>query len=424
MEKFLKRLPEEVQHLINLASQIAQANGMHAYLVGGFVRDLILGVKNLDLDIVIEGEGIKFAEDLASRLKANLIRHKRFGTATVTLGRHLKIDVATAREETYPVPGSLPLVIRGTVKDDLKRRDFSINAMAISINKENYGQLIDFSHGREDLRNKRVRILHDLSFIDDPTRILRAIRFEQRFNFRIEPKTLKLLKEAVRLKMLEKVQPQRLRDELILILKEESAIKEIMRLHELVGLNFINPKLKLTKGNLALLEGARGEISWFKKVYPERRHLDDWLIYLMALIDPLDLADLKEIFKAFVFRRGEEKRILTYKKINDKFIRELSRKNIKPSRIFALLDPLSYEVILLVKAKYKNRNLNKHIEDFLEIYNFIRIQVTGHDLYRLGLEPGPYYQKIFAKVLRAKLDGKVSTRDDELALINKLSGIK
>jgi len=407
-----------------MAGEIAQANKMHAYLVGGFVRDLILAVTNLDLDIVIEGDGIKFAEDLASRLKANLIRHKRFGTATVTLGHNLKIDIATAREETYPVPASLPSVTSGSVKDDLKRRDFSINAMAVSINKENYGELIDFFRGGIDLRDRKVRVLHDLSFIDDPTRILRAIRFEQRFNFKIEPKTLKLLKEAKKIKMLDRVQPQRLRDELILILKEEHPLKEIRRLSGLVGLSFINPRLKLQKSNYQLLSAVEKQINWFKKIYPQRRHLDVWLIYFMALIDNLDLADLKLIFKAFVFRRGEEKRMLTCKKITDKFIRQLCRKDIKPSRIFHMLDPLSYEVILLLKAKYKNGVLDKNIENFFEIYNFIRISVTGHDLYRLGIEPGPYYQKIFAKVLKAKLDGKVSTKEEELSLIDKLTKVK
>jgi tRNA nucleotidyltransferase (CCA-adding enzyme) len=424
MKKYLERLPKELQDLIRLSSEVAQANKMHAYLVGGFVRDLILGVRNLDLDIVVEKDGIKFAEDLASHLKANLIRHKRFGTATVTLGHNLKIDIATAREEVYPVPASLPSVTSGTVKDDLKRRDFSINAMAISINKENYAELIDFYHGRLDLRNKKIRVLHDLSFIDDPTRILRAIRFEQRFNFKIEPRTLKLLKEANRLRMIERVQPQRLRDELILILKEKNPIRVIRRLSVLVGLSFIYSDLKLTKSNYALLKNAEKEVNWFKRTYPQRRHLDTWLVYLMALIDNLDLSGLRSIFKAFVFRKGEEKRMLTYKKMSAEFIRQLSQKGILPSRIFHLLDPLSYEVILLIKAKYKNKNLNKHIEDFLEIYNFIRISVTGHDLYRLGIEPGPYYQKIFARVFKAKLDGCVSTKEEELALINKLIRIR
>jgi tRNA nucleotidyltransferase (CCA-adding enzyme) len=235
MRNRLHKLPQEIKDLIYLASNIATENNMPVYLVGGFVRDLLLEVKNLDLDFVIEGDGIKFAEDLATILKARLIRHRRFGTATIVLNpvrvitsfsrlpivsRGVKIDIATARRETYPRPASLPLVTRGTLEDDLARRDFSVNAMAISITKKDFGKLVDFFCGKDDLQHKKVRILHSLSFIDDPTRMLRAIRFEQRYNFKIEPHTLKLLKVAAAIKMLEKVQPQRLRDELILILKE------------------------------------------------------------------------------------------------------------------------------------------------------------------------------------------------------------
>jgi tRNA nucleotidyltransferase (CCA-adding enzyme) len=219
MKEYLKKLPKELRSLIIIARNLASVNHMPVYLVGGIVRDLILGAKNLDLDIVVHGDGIKFAEAFTQKLKAKLIRHKRFGTATIILGSGLKFDIATARKEFYPQPASLPEVTGGTLKDDLFRRDFTINAMAISIGARDFGKLIDFFAGREDILHRKIHILHDLSFIDDPTRILRAIRFEKRYNFRIEPKTLGALKEAVGLKMLEIIQPQRLSHELILILK-------------------------------------------------------------------------------------------------------------------------------------------------------------------------------------------------------------
>ena len=219
MKNYLNNLSEELRELIHLASDVANKNNMPVYLIGGFVRDLILGVKNFDLDIVVEGDGIKFAEVLSGKLNAGLIRHRRFGTATVILKKHLKVDIATARQEYYPEAAHLPEVTRGVLKDDLMRRDFTINAMAISINRQDFGRFIDCFGGEADLANKEIRVLHNLSFIDDPTRILRAIRFEQRYNFKIEPKTLKLLREANRLKMLERVSRERLRDELILILK-------------------------------------------------------------------------------------------------------------------------------------------------------------------------------------------------------------
>lgn len=155
MKDYLESLSKEIKGLINLASTVALKNKVSVYLVGGFVRDLILGVKNLDLDIVVEGDGIKFAEDFALKLKAGIIRHKRFGTATVMISPNLKVDIATARKESYPQPASLPVVSKGSLRDDLNRRDFTINAMALSITKNEPARLIDFFGGIEDLRQKR-----------------------------------------------------------------------------------------------------------------------------------------------------------------------------------------------------------------------------------------------------------------------------
>ncbi len=455
MKEYLNKLPKEIKDLIYLASEVASRSNMPVYLVGGFVRDLILGVKNLDLDIVVEGDGISFAQDLASHLNAKLIRHRRFGTATVNLRHNLKIDpstsleghgerpstslgtspefiegrsrtidIATARREFYPAPAHLPVVEAGNLKDDLSRRDFTINAMAVSISREGFGKLIDFFAGKSDLNNKKIRILHNLSFIDDPTRILRAVRFEQRYSFRIEPETLKNLKEAVRLKMLEKVEPQRIRDDLILMLEEKKPLKEIRRLKELAGLSFISPRILISKKALHFLQSTEKQINWFKKIYPLRRQLDTWLIYFTALLEALTIKDIKVIFKKFVFRKGEEKRILSFKKINHRFILKLEQDKIKPSKIFNLLEPLSYEVIILLKAKYKDRLIQQRIEDFFEIYNGMQIFVSGHDLRRLGIAPGPYYQKIFTKVLNAKLDGRVKTKEQELKLIKELIRIR
>ena len=420
MKEYFKKLPKEIKGLINLAADTASRAGISAYLVGGFVRDLLLGVRNLDLDIVIEGDGIRFAEEFASILKTRLIRHKRFGTATIVREPNLKIDIATVRKEYYPRPAHLPEVSPGTLKDDLKRRDFTINAMAISITGRDFSRLIDFFDGKSDLRNKKIRILHNLSFIDDPTRILRAIRFEKRYNFRIEPKTLAYLKEAVKLGMLNKVEPQRLRDELIPILKEEHLLKSIRRIRELAGLKFINPHLSVSKKIYDLMSSIRTQILWFKSTHYGRRQPDTWLIYFMALTDSLGINDVKSVCKRYGLRKGELNSILTYKKISDKFIQTLNGDKVRPSAIFNAFEPLSYEVILLLKAKYKNRNLQRYIKDFFEIYNGMRIQIRGDDLQRLGIAPGPYYQKVFAKVLKAKLEGSVRTGEEELALIKKI----
>lgn len=420
MKKYLERLPRDTQQLISFISRVAESKGMRVYLVGGFVRDLILGVDNFDLDIVVEGDGIALAEELANVLRVRFIRHHRFGTATLTVDKDTKVDISTARKEFYPTPGCLPQVTYSTIREDLQRRDFSINAMSISINRNDFGELVDFFKGQEDLKHKSVRVLHAQSFIDDPTRILRAVRFEQRFGFRIERETLKLLRQAVAEKRLHDIQPQRIRDELILDLKEPRAIKTIRRLNDLVGFSFLYRSLRLNKKAFAILAKVPQQLDWFKANYPQRRPLESWLIYLMALLDPLGAKEAKKVCNNFVFKKGEKKRILSVKGITSTFIRRLSSRELNPSAIFSLLEPLSYEVIIFLKGKYPNRNFRKRIEDFLEIYNGMRIEVSGEDLSGLGLSPGPSYKKIFAKVLKAKLEGRVTTKAEELGLIRAL----
>ena len=417
MKDYLKSLSKETKGLINLASTVALNNKVSVYLVGGFVRDLILGVKNLDLDIVVEGDAIKFAEDFAMKLKAGIIRHKRFGTATVMISPVLKVDIATARKEFYPQPASLPVVSSGTLEEDLFRRDFTINAMAISIAKKDFGRLIDFFGGRDALRHKEIRILHNLSFIDDPTRILRAIRFEKRYNFKFQAQTIQALKEAVRLKMLEQVGEQRLRDEMILILKEAHPLRQIRRIQELAGFGFIKPKLSLTLKNFKFIGSLENEINWFKKEFSHHHQPETWLINFMGLIDSLTIGEAKALCKRFAFRREEEKNISAYKKINKSFIRQLSLPGIKPYDIFRLLEPLTYEIILLLKSKYKNLNFQKNIKKFLRDYDGAHLYITGGDLHRLGIAPGPDYRRILNKVLEAKLNGKVKTKKEELAMV-------
>jgi len=424
MEKYLDRLSKELKGLIKLAGDIASENNMSAYLVGGFVRDLILRVKNFDLDIVVEGDGIKFAEDFCSHLKARLITHRRFGTATIIIRPGLKVDIATARKEVYPEPASLPAVKFATLKDDLQRRDFTINAMAVSINHQDRGALIDFFDGIGDLRNKKIRVLHTLSFIDDPTRILRAVRFEKRFNFKIEARTLRLIKEASGIDMLNKIQPQRLRDELILILEERQPLKYLKRVEELAGFTFLSPRLLRSKIDYNLLRAIEKQIRWFQMHYRQRRALDGWLIYFIGLLDKLAKKDAQHICHRLALKKGETKRVMAYKNANRQFIRRLSKRSAGPSEIFGLLESLSYEVIVLLKAKFKNRQFTKHIKDFLEVYNGVRLYITGDDLNRLGVRPGPCYRRIFNKTLKAKLDGTIKTKKDELSFVKSIVKVK
>lgn len=420
MKNYLEGLAGPLQELIRSASAIADRDKLPAYLVGGCVRDLMLGVRNLDLDIVVSADGIKFADDLSASLGAAVTRHKRFGTATVELREGIKVDIASSRSEFYPAPASLPIVQKGTLREDLARRDFSINAMAISINRDKMGELVDFFGGSEDLKAKKIRVLHELSFIDDPTRILRAVRFEQRYSFSMEPSTLKYLKAAKKEKMLEKTQPQRLREEMIILLKEKDPIANIKRLKGLYGFTFLHPDFSGAPGSFEALKGVKKEIAWFKKKFPGYRSLDTWLIYFTSLIEQATTAQAKAVCKKLVFRTGDAKRILSYKRISKRLVAELSGRKILPDRIFTLLRPLSFETIILLRAKSKDRKLRARIADFLEVYNDMRLCVSGKDLCALGIKPGPRYRQLFDKVLSAKLNGEVTTHAEELAMIQRL----
>ena len=417
MKEYLKNLTRDIRDLVCLTGKIASQRDVNAYLVGGIVRDLILGVPNFDLDIVIQGDGLKFAFELARCLDARLVTHPRFGTATLITPKKIKLDIATCRSEVYPEPASLPVVSPGTIEEDLARRDFTINALAIDILPESFGKLVDFYQGRKDLKAKSIRILHDLSFVDDPTRIIRAVRFEQRLKFRIEPRSLKLLKAAAKKGMLKRVSPHRLRDEIILILSEPVAVRCILRLKRIIGLDFIHQQLELNQIHLKYLKAINKEIDWFNKNFHQRRSLDTWLMYFIGLLSPLNTRQISQVCKKFSLRRGEIKRIISYKRFSAQNILFMSKKNISPSKIHKTLQPLSFETILLIKAKYRNKFLDLHINNFLKHYNDTRIYISGKDLTQFGLKPNPDYKKILARLFSLQLDGQINSRQDALEWI-------
>ncbi|MEW6074958.1 MAG: hypothetical protein AB1530_01480 [Candidatus Omnitrophota bacterium] len=420
MKLLLDALEPEIRSFVSAAGRLAEKKHMRAYLVGGCVRDLLLGVPNFDLDIAVEGDGIQYAEALAARLHARCVRHKRFGTATIESAGGLKVDIASSRKETYREPASLPEVRPGSILDDLARRDFSINAMAASINRRDFGMLIDIYGGFSDLKRKYISVLHDNSFIDDPTRILRAIRFEQRFAFSISPKTLHCLRAASRKGMLHALTLQRVRDEIIPMLKERDPAAQMQRLEELCGFSFLHPRIRFSSDTRMLFKSIKACLRWFSRNFPRRRRLDSWLLYCIALFEPLPASSARQLAKKLALRRGEEKRLLDYKNSGDRILRAMRKKALAPSRVFGYLEPHSYEVILFLMAKANSATFKSHMEDFFRHYNGIRHSVSGRDLSRLGVVPGPLYAKIFKALIKARLDGKVHSKKEELAYVRRL----
>jgi len=292
--------------------------------------------------------------------------------------------------------------------------------MAISINKRSFGSLIDFFGGLKDLRSRRIKTLHDLSFIDDPTRIFRAVRFEQRYNFKIEPHTEKLIKTAISLDMFGRTQNQRIRNEIILILSENEPIKALCRMNQLHELRFIDRELKLNKHTMELFKAIRQVQRWYNLYFSKQRAVEGWVIYFMAVIDVLSLRQIKLICEKFVFKKSDEKRILSGKMATKKISRLLDKKvKICPSIIYKHLQPLSYEVILFIAASAKTKKAKNRLHLFFSRYNNIKLSITGKDLKEIGLAPGPRYKKILNRILYAKLDGKIKTKKEEMELAKK-----
>ncbi|MFC1904128.1 CCA tRNA nucleotidyltransferase, partial [Chloroflexota bacterium] len=246
-DEIKKQLPAELVSLMQVAGEMIQSQEKKLYLVGGVVRDLLLGRANFDLDLVVAGDAISLAQQLADIKKGKIITHSRFGTAKLQWDSW-NVDFTTARSETYPRPCVLPTVKPASIREDLFRRDFTINAMAVELNAGSYGKLLDLYGGREDLEGKLIRVLHEKSFIDDATRIWRGLRYEQRLNFKLEPFTLQLLRRDTG--YLEALSGDRVRYELEMVLKEECPEKVLCRADELGVLAKLHPVLK-GKGLLA-----------------------------------------------------------------------------------------------------------------------------------------------------------------------------
>jgi len=413
-------LPKEIIDLLKKIGILTNRCGYGAFIVGGLVRDLLLGARNLDMDIVIEGDAIEVGRIISQEFNGTLVVHKRFGTCTAITRDRLKIDLATARKEIYEKPAALPKVEFSSLKSDLIRRDFTINAMAASINKENFGQLIDFFGGESDLGHGRIKVMHDRSFIDDPTRIFRAVRFEQRLGFTIDPDTEELIQNAMEVRMFDRVEPQRIRDEIVLILKEAEPLKALKRMAELHEFRFIHPKIRLDQKLIRLCSSIDGVCRWYEELGFNKRTIDRWLMYLMALLDYLSYNECIAICDKFVFKRGERLRILSYKKDAGKVSKGLCEKNILPSKTYLLLKDLSYEVVLLIVAKSESPLVKERVKDFFEKYNSARISVKGEDLRTLGLRPGPNFKKVLDYILYAKINDTVKTKKDELDYAKKL----
>jgi tRNA nucleotidyltransferase (CCA-adding enzyme) len=412
-----ERLPRRVVQLLQSLGEVADSLGYNIYAVGGFIRDLFLKFDNLDIDVVIEGDGIQFAQEYAKRFQTRIRYHIKFKTAVLIFPDGFKVDVATARSEYYESPAALPVVELSSIKMDLYRRDFTINTLAVKLNPRHFGILIDFFGAQKDLKERSIRVLHNLSFVEDPTRAFRAIRFEQRFGFKIGKLTANLIENAIRIGGIEKLAPKRIFTELHLILSEENPLPVIKRLVDLKLLQAIHPEWTLPPKGEALFGEIRTVLAWFDLLYLNEPY-EKWLIYFLALIQPMTrflelrqrLGLPKRVFEVITLWRNEGERVLTTLQKNPFFPR---------SKIYDLLSPLPNEVLLFLMAKTSQETGRKAISLYFTQLKSIRISIGGEELKALGLVPGPLYKQILGDLLESRINGKVLTREDEIAYVRK-----
>lgn len=391
---------------------------MPVFAVGGFVRDVLLGYENLDIDVVAEGNGIVYARALARALGGRANVHDKFGTAVVVADDGLKIDVASTRLEFYTRPAALPEVTGSTLKQDLFRRDFTINAMAIQLNPAQYGRLVDFFGARRDLREGLVRVLHNLSFIDDPTRIFRAIKFEQRYHFRMEPHTERLLRQAMQSRLLEALSPARVRDEFVQILSEARPVPAILRMAELRVLRLIHPRLQLLTRVRSLLNFVTAAVAQYADLIA-REHVQRWLVYFRALISGLDEVGIREVAERYRVPNDAHRRLFLEREQVRHLLRRLYRTRLLPSEIYWLLQPLSLEMVLYLMARARARSVKENLMLYVERLREIKPLVRGRELRAWGYPPGPAYGPLLARLFNAQLDGKIRTLEEARAWLEE-----
>ncbi len=417
-----ERLPRNILEILEQVGQVAEELGYTAYTVGGFVRDLFLKHDNLDIDIVIEGDAIVFARRFASRYGARSREFHKFKTAVIIFPDGFKIDVATARTEYYEAPGALPVVEYSSIKMDLYRRDFTINTLAVKLNSRDFGTLLDFFGAHRDLKEKVISVLHNLSFVEDPTRVFRAIRFEQRFKFRVSKLTANLIGNAVKNNFFDRLSGARLFGELKLILQEENPIPAIARLAEFNLLAPIHPRLRYDEGTKGMLERVQAVLSWFDLLYLEEK-FQRWLVYFLGLVEPLNPEELEEMVQRFKISPKKAAAITRGKEVADQTLVRLYRLG-EAGRvpIYRLLSPLGTEYLLYMLAKTRQQPSKRAISLYFTHLKHLKPELRGRDLLAMGFTPGPLIKEMLERLHEARLNEEVKTKAGEVKLIRRSFG--
>jgi len=415
-----ERLDKDVYQLLERIAQLGEREGKAVYAVGGFVRDLFIKTPNQDIDIVVEGEGISFAACLAEEFGGRVKSHEEFGTSVVIFPDGYRIDVATARMEYYKHPGALPTVEKSSVKSDLFRRDFTINSMAVKLSGANAFCLIDFFNGERDLRNKEIHVLHSLSFIEDPCRLFRAIRFEQRFDFKIGKQAEAFIRNTIRKRLIDSLSGTRLFNEIKLLLKEKRPTDCIRRMQEFDLFQFVSQDMMKDPKDLEILERLEAVFSWAGMINLPRAP-EVWQVYFLGLFYSLDeKAYSNAVDRLQLTTRMKNSLEQGRFQCRESLKRLSSKEEWEPKDIYYTFADLSIETILFLLALSSSDRLNQYANIYFTQYQGkVEPSLKGDDLVKMGLEPGPVFQSVFCVLREARLMGKVNTRDEELALVKE-----
>ena len=419
-ELLLSRIPEPDLTLLRSLGALADERGTAAYVVGGVVRDLFLDVTTCDLDVVVETDATDFAEAAATLLGGSVKAHTRFGTVILVLPGGRKIDLATARSEVYERPGALPTVTPGNMDSDLRRRDFSINSMALVLNADGFGTLLDPFDGRRDLTNQILRVLTNVSFEDDPTRILRGIRFCARFGLSMEPVTEALLRRAVNERLTDTVSGERLLNELKLILSEDDPWPPVFRLIDwdiLPSMVEGWEPTKAVRATIVELDGRLSETNEAGEPAPER-----WLTLWAALLQPLEPAVRDRVVERLSGGRRVRRLVRELTEFERDVLPDLSAgKDLLPSTLYRMLRRFSSETLLLARAQSPGSDVAERIGLYTSRLAGTKAELTGSDLAELGVPEGEAVGEILGRLLDARLDGEVSSVDEERTLARSLA---
>ncbi len=422
-----RAFPRPLLDLVRQMGALAAELGYGFYFVGGIVRDLLLQRWPIvDVDFVVEGDAIDLTQKLVERYGGELRMHRRFGTAKWLLSPDFwqarggadadnlpaSIDLVTARTEFYETPTALPLVEWSSIKQDLHRRDFTINTLAIRLSPEGWGELLDFYGGERDLREGVLRVLHSLSFVDDPTRILRAARFEARLGFHLDERSAQLIQEA--LPLLNRITGSRIRHELDLIFKEDHPEAALARLDAMGVLAQLAPGLALTPWLRERLIAARQELD--RAFWELNEH--DYLVLLWSLFTfQLDAGTRQSLAVRFMLPHRTAEVLDRVAPL----VTTLERLPTctHPSEVVALLQEFPAPLLALGWL-IASPEVRQQFERYQRAWRHVQPELTGEDLKKRGLAPGPFYREILEALRAARLDGLIHTRAEEEALLDRL----